>query len=368
ICKACDELIEGKLLNEFQIDVIQGGAGTSTNMAMNEIIANRALELIGSPKGDYETINPNDDVNRSQSTNDTYPAALKITIKTVFYDLIPVIESLINAFETLAQNNKSIELMGMTQLRNAVKMSYYDLFHGYAASLTDALENIKNSLSDMNEIALGGTAIGTGIGAPHGFGEKAVEYLNSFAPFKFTYSREAVSIISDPGSFATVSSALKQFAIRIGKITDDIRLLASSRFGNITIPAKQLGSSIMPGKINPVIPEAMNAVSMVVLGNDNVISNCLQSGQLQLNPFVPLIAHKLLDSSAILKNAIILFEKECVRGIKVNAVPDFKNNDDTDYLTHLVDKIGYKEATQIKLEAQNRGVSPQTIAKEHGLI
>ncbi|MDR2799057.1 MAG: aspartate ammonia-lyase, partial [Bifidobacteriaceae bacterium] len=325
------------------------------------------LEIMGHEKGEYDIINPNDDVNKSQSTNDTYPAALKLTTKYSFGQLTNEIESLLDAFEELAVENKDIELMGMTQLRNAVKMSYFDLFHGYAASLKDALQNIENSLEAMNEIALGGTAIGTGIGAPKGFGEKAVEYLNSFTTFKFAYSTEAVSIISDPGDFATVSSALKQFAIRIGKITDDIRLLASSRFGNITIPAKQLGSSIMPGKINPVIPEAMNAVSMVVLGNDNMISNCLQSGQLQLNPFVPLIAHKLLDSSSCLKNAIALFEKECVRGIKVNAVPDFKNNDDTDYLTHLVDKIGYKAATQIRVEAEKKGVSPSQIAREKGL-
>jgi aspartate ammonia-lyase len=368
IIQACDEIIEGKLLDQFKIDVVQGGAGTSTNMALNEIIANRALEILGYKKGQYDIINPNDDINKSQSTNDTYPAALKLCIYFVVSDLKKTIQKLIDAFEKLAKDNKSHHLMGVTQLRNAVKMSYYDLFHGYAYSLSDAMVNIDNSLTVMSEIALGGTAIGTGIGANEKFGPLAVKYLNEFTGIKFIFSKEAVSIISDPGNFATVSSALKQFALRIDKISNDIRLLSSDNFDNFTIPPKQLGSSIMPAKINPVIPEAMNAVAMIVIGNDGIIDNALKSGQLQLNHFTPLIAHKLLESIFELKNVLIIFTKDCVKDIKVNFHPHYRPNNDADFLTHLMLKVGYKAATQIKVEAQARAVSLKIIAKEKGLI
>jgi aspartate ammonia-lyase len=364
ICQAADEIIAGKFMDQFVIDSVQGGAGTSTNMALNEIIANRALEIYGSKKGEYEIINPNDDVNKSQSTNDTYPAALKLCIYKEVTELIRTVEKLILSFETLAQKNKNYQLIGMTQLRNAVKMSYYDLFHGWAHSLFQAEKDVKNSLNSMFEIALGGTAIGTGAGAPANFGRKAVQNLNKLTGIKFVFSSEAVSIISDPGDFAAVSSALKQFAIRLDKITNDIRLLSSSRFNNITIPAKQMGSSIMPGKINPVIPEAVNSVAMIVIGNDSVVTNALKAGQLQLNHFTPLIAHKLLESIDYLKNVLIIFEKDCVRGIKVNPEPNSKNDDATDYLTHLAEKIGYKKASIIKAEAEKTGKSFEELLKD----
>jgi aspartate ammonia-lyase len=368
ICSAADDIIAGKFHSEFKIDVIQGGAGTSTNMAMNEILANRALEILGRKKGEYSVVNPLDHVNKCQSTNDSYPTALKLCLLRSIKNLMQAVQSTIDSFDHLAKENQTAHLIGMTQLQDAVKMTYYDLFHSYAYSISDALLVIKNSTRVLYEVSLGGTAIGTGIGADKHFGALAVEKLNALTGIEFTHSQEAISLTSDPGAFASVSAALKHYAVRMAKISNDIRLLSSSRFGNIDIPARQAGSSIMPGKVNPVIPEVMNTVSMVVIGNDTAISIATQSGQLQLNAFVPLIGHLILDSCTSLTNALISFEKYCIKGIQVNKTPKVKDSEVTDYLTHLISKIGYKEAAKIKYAAQERGVSPEVIVKELGLL
>ncbi len=372
ICRACDEIIDGALHQHFVVDVIQGGAGTSTNMNANEVIANRALEILGYKKGDYNIIHPNNHVNLSQSTNDAYPTAIKIGLIFSIESLKNALSHLINSFRVKEQEFADVIKMGRTQLQDAVPMTLGQEFGAYATMLEEDLKIIDNAKNLLTEINMGGTAIGTGINADPDYPPIVVEELRKISGVDLKLSENLVEATQDTGAFVQLSGVFKRLAVKLSKISNDLRLLSSGpRAGlhEINLPPMQPGSSIMPGKVNPVIPEVVNQVAFQVIGNDLAITFGAEAGQLELNVMEPVIAFNLFQSIDIMRNAMITLADKCVIEITANrdVCRSYVENS-IGIVTALNPYIGYENATAIAKEALKTGKSVYRLVLEKGLL
>ena len=372
IVKACQEIVDGKFHDQFPVDMMQGGAGTSVNMNANEVIANRALEIMGHNKGEYQYCSPNDHVNCAQSTNDAYPSAFRYTFVRMNRHLMKALADLIASFRAKGVEFKDIIKMGRTQLQDAVPMTSGQEFNAFANNLEEELANLERNAVLLKEINMGGTAIGTGLNAVPGFAELCTIRMSEFTGDKFEKALDLVEATPDTGAYVSYSGALKRLAVKLSKTCNDLRLMASGpRCGlhEINLPPKAPGSSIMPGKVNPVIPEVVNQVCFKVIGNDTTVSFAAEAGQLQLNVMEPVITECLFESLIWLKNAIETLTEECVLGITVNkerCLEMVKNS--IGIVTALNPYIGYKTSTKVAKEALETNRSVYDIVLEKGLM
>ena len=369
---ASNELIQKKYLNEFPIDMIQGGAGTSTNMNANEVIANIALEHLGKQKGEYQFCSPNDHVNLSQSTNDAYPSALKIALFEMNKPLVDALENLATSFQNKAKEFENVIKMGRTQLQDAVPMTLGQEFEGFSNTLNKEVDNLHRVAQQLLVINMGATAIGTGLNALPGYAQLCTKKIATIMNEDVLLADNLVEATSDTSSFVDYSSALKRLCIKLSKICNDLRLLTSGpRTGlfEINLPPKQPGSSIMPGKVNPVIPEVVNQVCFKVIGNDTTISMAAEAGQLQLNVMEPIIGFSIMESIQYLTNAMNTLRVECIDGVTANT-EHLKQEvlNSIGIVTALNPYIGYKASTKIAKEALETGGSVYKLVLEHNLL
>jgi aspartate ammonia-lyase len=321
ICRACDEILNSKYHFHFVVDMMQGGAGTSTNMNANEVIANRALELLGHEKGEYDFCHPNNHVNLSQSTNDAYPTSVKIALVNSTEKMIPPLTNLIAAFRAKAVEFSHVIKMGRTQLQDAVPMTLGQEFEAYAATLTEEIERLRQNAKLFMEINMGATAIGTGINADPDYPEIVLKHLRQITGMDLKLASNLVEATQDTGAFVIFSSAVKRLAVKLSKISNDLRLLSSgprAGFNEINLPPMQPGSSIMPGKVNPVIPEVVNQIAFKVIGNDLTVTLAAEAGQLELNVMEPVIVYSLFESIDMLINGMNTLNYKCISGITAN--------------------------------------------------
>jgi aspartate ammonia-lyase len=372
IVAACEEIRAGKLHDQFVVDVIQGGAGTSTNMNANEVIANRALEHLGRERGDYARLHPNEHVNMSQSTNDVYPTALKLAAYFGILGLVDAMAVLRRAFAAKADEFRDVLKLGRTQLQDAVPMTLGQEFSTYAVMLGEDEERLKEAATLIREINLGATAIGTGINAHPAYAERVCSRLSEITGIALVTAPNLVEATQDCGAFVQLSGVLKRVAVKLSKSCNDLRLLASgprAGLGEINLPPMQAGSSIMPGKVNPVIPEVVNQIAFEVIGNDVTVSFAAEAGQLQLNAFEPIIAHSLFKSITHLRNGCLTLAERCVSGITANrehlrALVEHSIG----VVTALNPYIGYANATQVAQEALASGRSVSELVLEKRLL
>jgi aspartate ammonia-lyase len=361
ILHACTLLRQGRGQDHFVVDMIQGGAGTSTNMNANEVIANLGLDYLGRPRGDYRRLHPNDDVNASQSTNDVYPTAIRLAILSMVPALSAALHEIRAAFLVKAAEFAHVGKVGRTQLQDAVPMTLGAEFRAFAVTVGEDIARLDEAARLLLEVNLGGTAIGTGINAPPGFGARAIAHLAAMTGKPFVQAEDLIEATSDLGAFVTFSSVLKRIAIKLSKICNDLRLLSSgprAGLAEITLPAVQAGSSIMPGKVNPVIPEVMNQIAFQVLGNDLTVALAAESGQLQLNAMEPIAVLNILQSLRILTRGIETLSRRCVTGITAepaNCARLLANS--LALATPLVPILGYEAAATVAKTAQGENCS-----------
>ncbi len=367
---ACRELANGKFHNHFVVDMIQGGAGTSTNMNANEVIANRALEMLGYEKGDYKHCHPNNHVNLSQSTNDAYPTSVKIALINSNKKLVAVLATLVDSFRKKAQEFFHIIKMGRTQMQDAVPMTLGQEFEAYAVTLEEEIERLDQNARLFLEVNMGATAIGTGINSEPGYADLVIKHLRRVTGLDIVLALNLVEATQDTGAFVMYSSAIKRLAVKLSKICNDLRLLSSGpRTGihEINLPPMQPGSSIMPGKVNPVIPEVVNQIAFEVIGNDLTVTLASEAGQLELNVFEPVIVHSIFESIEMLKNGMNTLKFRCVDGITANEgrCKDMVHNS-IGLITALNPFIGYENASRLAKEALecNRGVYDLVLEKK----
>jgi len=369
---ACDEIIAGQWHEQFVVDMIQGGAGTSTNMNANEVIANRALELLGHGRGEYDKLHPNNHVNLSQSTNDVYPTAVRLGILLSYADLTNAMDELCAALRAKGQEFSHIIKMGRTQMQDAVPMTLGREFLGFATTVGEDVDRVHELVRLFREVNLGATAIGTGINTDPDYAALAVAELSEISGESLVLATDLVEATSDTGAFVTFSSVLKRIAVKISKICNDLRLLSSgprTGFGEINLPARQPGSSIMPGKVNPVIPEVVNQVAYQVIGNDLTVTFAAESGQLQLNAFEPVITFNILQSVRILTRAMGVLTERCIVGITANeAHCRSLVTNSIGLVTALNPYIGYHNATRIAKRALESGRGVTELVLEEGLL
>ena len=372
IVAACDELRAGRLLDQFVVDVIQGGAGTSTNMNANEVIANRALELMGHDKGQYQFLHPNEHVNMSQSTNDVYPTALKLAAYAGILQLVDAMAYLRAAFEAKAQEFNDVIKMGRTQLQDAVPMTLGQEFSTYAVMLGEDEMRLKEALPLICEINLGATAIGTGINAHPDYARIVCQRLREITGIPVVTAVNLIEATQDCGAFVQLSGVLKRVAVKLSKTCNDLRLLSSGPrvgLGEINLPPMQAGSSIMPGKVNPVIPEVVNQIAFEVIGNDLTVSFAAEAGQLQLNAFEPIIAHSIFKSVNHLRAGCRTLADRCVVGVTANREHLRKGVERSiGVVTALNPYIGYVNATEVAREALETGCSVYELVLEKKLL
>lgn len=372
IVMACAELVGGKLHEQFVVDVIQGGAGTSTNMNANEVIANRALELLGHAKGQYQFLHPNEQVNIGQSTNDVYPSALKIATWFGILGLVDAMGVLRRAFEQKAEEFRHVLKMGRTQLQDAVPMTLGQEFSTYAVMLGEDEERLREAALLICEINMGATAIGTGITAHPDYAPLILKRLREITGIPLVTAPNLIEATQDCGAFVQLSGVLKRVAVKLSKTCNDLRLLSSgprAGLGEINLPPMQAGSSIMPGKVNPVIPEVVNQIAFEVIGNDITVSFAAEAGQLQLNAFEPIIAHSLFKSVSHLRNGCLTLAERCVSGITANEERLRATVENSiGIVTALNPYIGYANATAVAQEAHASGGSVYEIVLHKGLL
>ncbi len=372
IIKACIDVRDGMLDSEFVVDAIQGGAGTSTNMNANEVIANRALEIAGFARGDYDKIHPLNHVNASQSTNDVYPTAVKIALIIEILALLKEIAHLRAEIAKKAVEFSKVIKMGRTQLQDAVPMTLGQEFSAWSQTLGEDEGRLREIIPLLSEINLGGTAIGTKINTPDGYPQLVVQELSRLCEHEFILAENLIEATSDTGVFVSTSSVLKRFATKISKISSDLRLLSSgprAGLGEINLPARQAGSSIMPGKVNPVIPEVVNQIAFTVIGNDLTVTMAAESGQLQLNAFEPIIARSLMMSITYLRKGCRVLADYCISGITANEEYLRSTVENSiGLVTALAPTVGYENATAIAKHAQERATTVKTAAIELGLL
>jgi aspartate ammonia-lyase len=372
IVKACEEIRSGQLRDQFVVDVIQGGAGTSTNMNANEVIANRALEHLGHARGEYQYLHPNEHVNMSQSTNDVYPTAVKVALHVAIRRLVEAMAVLRRAFEAKANEFADVLKMGRTQLQDAVPMTLGQEFSTYAVMLGEDEERLREAARLIQEINLGATAIGTGINTPPEYASRVCRHLAEITGISLVVAGNLVEATQDAGAFVQLSGVLKRVAVKLSKICNDLRLLASgprAGLGEINLPAMQAGSSIMPGKVNPVIPEVVNQIAFEVIGNDVTVSFAAEAGQLQLNAFEPIIAHSLFKSLTHLRAGCLTLAERCVQGITANREHlRWLVEHSIGIVTALNPYIGYANATAVAQEALTTGKSVSELVLAKGLL
>lgn len=372
IIQACDEILSGRFRSEFIVDPIQGGAGTSLNMNANEVIANRAIELLGGKKGDYRLVHPNDHVNLSQSTNDVIPTAGKMTAIRLLMNLRLQMQCLFHELDRKAEEFDHVIKMGRTQMQDAVPIRLGQEFRAYADAVRRGIGRIEDAIDEMLPVNMGGTAIGTGINAGKQYLERIVPVLNEVSGLELVQAADLIDATQNLDPFVAVSSSIKTCAVTFSKIANDLRLMSSgprAGLGEITLPARQNGSSIMPGKVNPVIPEVVNQVAFNVIGNDMTISLAAEAGQLELNAFEPIIFYNLFQSIDTLGFAVETFTDNCVTGIKANEerCRELVENS-VGIVTTLAPVVGYQRAADLakKALAQGRTVR-EIILEEHVL-
>ena len=372
VCAACDEIISGNLHNQFVVDMIQGGAGTSTNMNVNEVIANRALEILGHSRGEYDVIHPNSHVNLSQSTNDVYPTAIRLAILLSHEPLTKAISELAYELKQKSVEFSDVIKMGRTQLQDAVPMTLGQEFDAFRVTVKEDIQRIRNAVDLFKEINLGATAIGTGITAKPEYSSLAIEELVRISGVELVPAANLVEATSDMGAFVLFSGVLKRVAVKISKVCNDLRLLSSgprTGFNEINLPPMAPGSSIMPGKVNPVIPEVVNQVAFQVIGNDLTVTMAAEAGQLQLNVMEPVIAFNIFQSLKMLTQAINTLTRRCIKGITANR----------ERCRHLVEHsiglvtalnpyIGYENSTRIAKKALETNRSVAELVLEEGLL
>jgi aspartate ammonia-lyase len=372
IDRVCQEIVEGQWHAEFKVGVMQGGAGTSTNMNANEVIANRGLELMGFAKGDYAHLSPIDDANRSQSTNDVYPTAIKLAMVFGTQRLLAEHKLLTASFAAKGVEFATVLKIGRTQLQDAVPMTLGQEFNGFAHTLTEDYDRLSEVIPWLNEINMGATAIGTGITADPRYADAVRRHLSDVSGFQMETALDLIEATSDAGIFMTLSGTLKRAAVKLSKICNDLRLLSSgpqAGLGEITLPPRQAGSSIMPGKVNPVIPEAVNQVAFSVIGADATVTAAAEGGQLQLNAFEPVIAHSILQSLAWMTNACYTLRINCVDGITAN-IERLAMQVETSIgvVTALMPYIGYAAAATLAHTALTTHASIADLVVDAGLM
>ncbi|MCB0549570.1 MAG: aspartate ammonia-lyase [Phaeodactylibacter sp.] len=369
---ACREIMAGRWHDQFQVDMVQGGAGTSTNMNANEVIANRALELMGRQKGEYPYCHPNDHVNLSQSTNDAYPTALKIALIKSKNSLEKELKALIKSFRKKGKQFAPIIKIGRTQLQDAVPISLGQSFDAFAVTLEEEVQRLEHNARLFLEVNMGGTAIGTGINTSPLYVRSVVAHLRNITGYKIVKAKDLIEATQDTGAFIMFSSAVKRLAVKLSKISNDLRLLSSgprAGFNEINLPPMQPGSSIMPGKVNPVIPEVVNQIAFKVIGNDLAVTLAVEAGQLELNAFEPIMAASLFESISMLKNGMRTLREKCIDGITANAeVCRQAVRNSISIVTLLNPILGYETCSALSKEALKTGKSLYGLVLEKGLM
>ena len=372
IVQACDEILEGKFREDFIVDPIQGGAGTSLNMNANEVIANRAIEILGGKKGDYSVVNPNDHVNCGQSTNDVIPTAGKMTSLRLLKKLKKQLLRLHSALEQKADEFDGVIKMGRTQLQDAVPIRLGQEFKAYSVAILRDLNRMDKAMDEMRTLNMGGTAVGTGLNADESYLRRIVPNLSEISGMDLVQAYDLIDATQNLDSFVAVSGAVKACAVTLSKIANDLRLMSSgprAGFGEITLPAKQNGSSIMPGKINPVIPEVVNQVAFNAIGNDMTITMAAEAGQLELNAFEPIIFYCLFQSIDTIAYAVNTFVDNCVIGITANETRcRYFVENSVGIITAICPYVGYQKAAEIAKEAIKTGESVRKLIIEKGLL
>lgn len=372
ITKACEEIIDGKLINEFPVDMIQGGAGTSTNMNANEVIANRALEILGYEKGDYDKCHPNNHVNLSQSTNDAYPTGIKVGLILKNEDLVENLKELIASFRAKGEEFKDVLKMGRTQLQDAVPMTLGQEFEAWAVNLEEEILRLNENAKLFLEVNMGATAIGTGINSEPDYPAKCIKHLRDITKMDIVLAGNLIEATPDTGSYVMYSSAIKRLAIKLSKICNDLRLLSSGPrcgFNEINLPKMQPGSSIMPGKVNPVIPEVVNQIAYKVIGNDLTVAFAAEAGQLQLNVMEPVMVRAMLESIEMLKNGMATLKERCIDGITANEehCKEMVLNS-IGIVTAVNPTLGYEASSRIAKRALSENRSVYDLILEEGLL
>ncbi|KIC14340.1 aspartate ammonia-lyase [Leisingera sp. ANG-Vp] len=372
IAKVCDEIIAGQHHEHFVVDVIQGGAGTSTNMNANEVIANRALSILGKSSGDYSHFHPNDDVNKSQSTNDVYPTAIRLAVLFTNERLTGAMRRLSAAFDERASCFQAVAKIGRTQLQDAVPMTLGAELAAFAHTIREDVQRVDEAADLLREVNLGGTAIGTRINSPEGYQQRVVANLTEGSGLHLVPADDLIEASSDLGAFVMYSSTLKRIAVKLSKICNDLRLLSSgprAGLGEILLPPVQAGSSIMPGKVNPVIPEMVNQVCYQAIGNDLIVTMAAEAGQLQLNAMEPVIIHKVLETANTLVAAIQQLSLLCIEGLEADTArcQDLLTGS-LALATSLAPHVGYETASKVAKKAQLQGLSVSEAVSQMGLL
>ena len=372
IIKACDEIISGKFHDQFIVDPIQGGAGTSTNMNANEVIANISIELLGGTKGNYSIVSPNDHVNMAQSTNDVFPTAGKITILKILPKAIIELRRLYNALESKSLEFDDVIKMGRTQLQDAVPIRLGQSFHAYASMIKRDINRLINAQKEMLTLNIGATAIGTSINASPEYLDNIISSLRDVTGFNVVQAEDLIDATQNLDGFVCVSGALKTCAVNLSKMANDLRLLSSgpkTGIGEINLPSKQYGSSIMPGKVNPIIPEVVSQVAFNIIGNDFTITMAAEAGQLELNAFEPVLFYNLFESIETLTNVTTTFVDNCIVGITANKerCADLLNAS-VGIATALCPHIGYKKSADIAKIALKTGLPVKVIVLREGIL
>ena len=372
ISQACREVMEGRHHEYFPVDMIQGGAGTTTNMNANEVIANRALEILGHRRGEYQYCSPNDHVNCSQSTNDAYPSAIHLGLYATHLELKRHLLELIGAFDRKSEEFARVLKMGRTQLEDAVPMTLGQTFHGFASILRTEVEVLDRAAQEFLTINMGATAIGTGICAEPGYAERCTKAIAEITGWDIRLADDLVGVTSDTSCMVGYASAMKRIALKMNKICNDLRLLASGPrcgLGEINLPARQPGSSIMPGKVNPVIPEVMNQIAYKVIGNELCVSMSDEAAQMELNAMEPVMAQCCFESADLLMNGFDTLRIRCIEGITANEERCLQYvHNSIGVVTALNPIIGYKNSTKIAKEAQQTGRGVYELVLEHGIL
>lgn len=372
ILEACREILEGKYRDQFPVDMIQGGAGTTTNMNINEVVTNRALELMGHKPGEFKYLSPNDDVNCAQSTNDAYPTSIHVGLWYASRRFLKHYRKLIDSLLAKAEEFKDIVKIGRTQLQDAVPMTLGQTFHGFASILEDEIKHLEEAAEDFLTVNMGATAIGTGITAEPGYAEKCVKAMRKLTGFDFRLAPDLVGATSDASCMVGYASALKRVAVKVNKVCNDLRLLSSGPrcgLGEIKLPAMQPGSSIMPGKVNPVIPEVMNQVCFKVIGNELCVTMACDAAQMELNAMEPVMAQCDFESIDLMCNGFDTLRERCIDGITVNKERCARLvQESISLVTALNPVIGYKHSTEIAKEALKTGKSVYDLVLEKGIL
>ena len=372
ITKACDEIIEGKFHDQFIVDPIQGGAGTSLNMNANEVIANRAIEIMGGEKGDYSLVNPNDHVNFGQSTNDVFPSCGKMAALKLLSKAQEQLKRLESALLDKSKEFDSVIKMGRTQLQDAVPIRLGQEFHAYASAIRRDIKRFDNAKEEIRCLNLGGTAIGTGLNADVQYFHRVVKNMSTLTGEELVQSYDMIDATQNLDSYASISGIVKNCGVNLSKMSNDLRLMSSgprTGFGEINLPARQNGSSIMPGKVNPVIPEVVNQVAFNIIGNDVTITMAAEAGQLELNAFEPIIFYKLFESIETLTFAVKTLVDNCVVGITANKEHCRRQVENSiGVITAICPYVGYEAASNIAKEALRTGRQVRDLILEKGLM